>query len=242
MHLSSSTEIALLASAITAASGWLVAVTVSYLNSRRDHKARLWERRANVYEYMLSQAAYWADLRRNAMFAMTRNDEMVEGPDAIAFEEDSRLLLARLELFGQRKVRDTYRRAVKEGMQFIGTIARYHNCQKANRENIMMGGEITSAAKSALSDAQSGLIAANEAATAAQMELITVARKAINQLPKLERGSPWERQRRTAAGSMRDSDVPGQVAETGGGLIEPYSKPHLIAKKKSPRAASYASR
>jgi hypothetical protein len=219
MHLSSSTEIALLASAITAASGWLVAMTASYLNSRRDHKAQLWERRANIYEYMLSQATYWADLRHNALFAMNRNDEMVEGPDSVTFEEDSRLLLARLELFGQRRVRDTYRRAVREGTQFVGAIARYHNCQKASHNNIMVGGELAPGAQSALSDARDGLIAANEVATAAQMELITVARKAINQLPKLERGSPWERRRRRAAAGLRDADLSGQVIETSGDAI-----------------------
>lgn len=189
----SSTEVALAASAITAASGWLIAARTSYLNSGRDHTARLWEREAKVYEYMLSRVEYWAELRRNAMFAMSRSDTDIAGPDPIEFEEDHRFVKARLDLFGEQIVHDAFDYASMEGMQFIGNFTRYRTCQKEKDEIISMGGEVTSATQSVLSKARNGLVMANKSATAAQDELITAAHKTINRLPRLQRDRIWKR-------------------------------------------------
>jgi hypothetical protein len=206
VHLSSSTEAALAASAITAVSAWLVAVTAWYLNSRRDHKARLWERRANVYEYMLSRTEYWADGRRN-VFA--------EGPNPAChlalFENDRQLLLTRLELFGQRKVLDTYRQAADKHRKFIIEMIRYRIIEDLIRWAVKVsGGDINSASQSSLPKARADLIAVNEIATAAQMELIAVTRKAINELPKPERRL-WERRRHMATDSLPTADALEQV-------------------------------
>ena len=189
----SSTEVALAASAITAASGWLIAARISYLNSGRDHTTRLWEREAKVYEYMLSRVEYWAELRRDAMFAMSRGDTDIAGPDPIEFEEDHRFVKARLGLFGKQTVHDAFDYASMEGMQFIGAFTRYRTCQKEKDEIISMGGELTSATQSALSTARNGLVVANKSATAAQEELITIAHETINRLPRLQRDRIWKR-------------------------------------------------
>jgi hypothetical protein len=173
MYLSS-TEVALAASAITAASGWLIAVASSRLNSRRDHEMRVWEREREVYEYMLSRVEYWSDLRRNAIFAIDRTDN-VEAPDPLEFEADGRLIQARLDLFGKPEVRDAYEQAIKEGMKFVDAIVRNH-LQKAS--------SAASAGESALPDARSALIEASKVTLDAQEKLIAVARSAINQTPK----------------------------------------------------------
>lgn len=192
MHLST-TEVALAASAITAASGWLIAARTSYLNSRRDHTARVWEQEAKVYEYMLSQVEYWAELRRDAMFAMFRGDTDIATPDPIKFEEDDRFIKARLDLFGKQMVYDAFDKAGVEGRQLIHAFIRYRTCQKENDEIISMGGKISSSAQSALSEARNGLITADEGATAAQNELIAVAHETINRLPRLQRDRTWKR-------------------------------------------------
>jgi hypothetical protein len=63
MHRLTSGELALTGSAITAVASAVVALAVSRTSRRRDHVARLWERRAEVYESVLCQADWWGELR-----------------------------------------------------------------------------------------------------------------------------------------------------------------------------------
>lgn len=126
---------------------------------------------------MLSRVEYWAELRRDAMFAMSRNETDVAAPDSIELEEDQRLVRARLDLFGKQAVHDAFDRASTEGIQFIGAFSRYRTCQLEYSTE--------------LPQALNGLVVADKGATDSQQELIAVARKAINELPGLERGRRW---------------------------------------------------
>ncbi len=94
--------------------GATTALLVQRFTRRSAHTGRLWERRSEVYEFMLSQAAWWRSLRRDSVRAM-------KGDDLADLTEDSerRRLYVRLSMFGEPDVREAFDRSFEADKAFV---------------------------------------------------------------------------------------------------------------------------
>lgn len=128
MHLTAG-ELALTGSAITAVASMVVAAAVARTSRRRDHVARLWERRAEVYESVLCQVDWWRELREEMAGRVGRDEVSIVTPPPALSDDDNegRRLRARLEIYGERKVREAYERSCQaDGQYLVAHFAWFH--------------------------------------------------------------------------------------------------------------------
>lgn len=200
MHHLTPGELALTGSAITAVASAVVAVAVSRASRRRDHVARLWERRAEVYEAVLCDADWWRELRSDMAMAAGRDDVgVVTPPDLSEDEHERRQLRARLEMYGERRVRVAYERCNQADRQFF---AAYFVWLRAAEVNLKAA-QGTVPAHQAVEGAELVLLrkaaeSANDNACAEQEKLEAVVAKAIGRLPRYERRA-WHRPKAPSA-------------------------------------------
>jgi hypothetical protein len=195
MHHLTLGELALGGSAITAAASAVVAVAVSRASRRRDHVSRLWERRAEVYESVLCQVDWWRELREEMAGKVSRDEvSVVTPPPALSDDDDEgRRVRARLEIYGERKVREAYERSRQADRQYLAAhFAWFHSGNlnlKVHQGTVpahqaIEGVELVRLRKAAES--------ANDYARAEQEKLEAVVARAIGRLPRYERRA-WRR-------------------------------------------------
>lgn len=120
LHHLTSGELALAASAITAAASAVVALAVSRAGRRGDHVARLWEHRAEVYEFVLCHADWWRETRVDAVWKVGHEDlTVVTPPEPVLEDPEWRKSWARLEMYGERSVREAFERYGDADKKFV---------------------------------------------------------------------------------------------------------------------------
>lgn len=195
MHHLTPGELALTGSAITAVASMVVAVAVARTSRRRDHVARLWERRAEVYESVLCQADWWRELRADMAGALGRDEVTIvtPPPELTGDDQEGRRARARLEMYGERRVRDAYERCRQADREFLGAYFRWFHAARLNLQadqgtvpahQAIEGAELVRLRKAAES--------ANDAACSEQDKLEEVVAKAVGRLPRYERRA-WRR-------------------------------------------------
>jgi len=99
----------------------VVAVAVARISRRRDHVARLWERQAEVYESVLCQVDWWRELREEMAGRVGRDEVSIVTPPLALSDDDNegRRLRARLEIYGERKVREAYERSRQADRKYL---------------------------------------------------------------------------------------------------------------------------
>jgi hypothetical protein len=194
VHHLTSGELALTGSAITAVASAVVALAVSRASRRRDHVARLWERRAEVYESVLCQADWWGELRADMARRVALDEVTVVTPPELSDgSQERRQILARLEMYGERRVREAYERSRQADVRSVSAhVAWFHaadlNLKAGNgtvpAHQAVEGPELVRLKKAAES--------ANDRAHAEQEKLEAVVAKAVGRLPRYERRA-WRR-------------------------------------------------
>jgi len=140
-----------------------------------------------VYEYALSQVAWWTDLRAEIRRALLGDDETITAPDAVTFDEDNRRMQARLDLFGEPPVRDAYEHAALAGKEYFIAVLQYRDFQRTNREALAAGTHPGQVDQPGLVDARNRMRSADSAAGHLEKKLISVAHAAISRIPKYGR-------------------------------------------------------
>ena len=200
MHHLTPGELALTGSAITAVASAVVAVAVTRASKRRDHVSRLWERRAEVYEAVLCDAGWWRELRSDMAVAVGRDDAtIVTPPDLSEDEHERRRLRARLEMYGERRVREAYERCNQADRLFFAAYFAWFSAAELN----LKACNGTVPAHYAVEEAELVLLkkaaeSANDYARAEQEKLEAVVAKAVGRLPRYEHRA-WRRLRAPSA-------------------------------------------
>jgi hypothetical protein len=194
MHHLTPGELALAGSGITAVASMVVALAVARTSRRRDHAERLWERRAEVYESVLCQVDSWRELREEMARKVGLDDVTVLTPRALpGDDEDVQRVRARLEMYGERRVREAYERTRQADRQYFGAHFAWFQAGDLNLKahqgtvpahQAIAGAELVRLRKAAES--------ANDNAHAEQEKLEAVVAKAIGRLPRYEHRA-WHR-------------------------------------------------
>jgi hypothetical protein len=200
MHHLTPGELALAGSGITAVASMVVALVVSRTSRRRDHVARLWERRAEVYESVLYQVDWWRKLRLEMASKVGRDDMSVVTPPALEDDENAaRHIWTRLEIYGERKVREAYDRSRRADLQALTAHVAWFQAGNLNlkihRGEVPAHQEIEGAELVRLGKAAES---ANDNARVEQEKLEEVVAKAVGRLPRYERRA-WHRLKAPAA-------------------------------------------
>lgn len=192
-------ELTLGVAAITAAASWGTAVATSRAGRRQDHLARMWERRADVYEFVLSQADSWRSSRAETVRLIGRGELNAVAPEPVAHGREWQRSWARLEMYGERRVRQAFERyghADKNWViAFIGWHAVAERNLKANRGDVPAHEAVEGAELVRLRRA---VEAARDAADDEQAKLVAVVAEAVGRLPRYERRA-WRRLKQPTA-------------------------------------------
>jgi hypothetical protein len=182
-------EAALAAAAITAAAGIFAPAAVQRSVRRADHTARLWEQRAAVYEYVLTEKEWWGELRAETLRAIDNDDSgLISAPDSMAETDERRRLRARLQMFGEPDVRQAYDRSGEANKQFVIAVMTYRRVANLNlraaqgtvpAHQAVAGEELVRLRHTAEA---AGDIADNRAA-----ELAAVVQQAVERLPRYQK-------------------------------------------------------
>jgi hypothetical protein len=179
-------ELTLAVGAIAAVAGWGGAVVTSRAGRRQDHLSRLWERRADVYEFVLSHADSWRSSRAETIRLIGDGNAVV--PEPVAAGPEWHRARARLEMYGERQVREAFERfGQADGRWVSAVIAR----------QAAAGTSVTADRGKALADKagegaelirlRKAVDAARDAADEEQEKLVEVVAKAVGRLPRFER-------------------------------------------------------
>lgn len=192
-HLTSG-ELALAASAITATASTVVAVVVSRAGRRGDHVSRLWERRAEVYEFVLCHADWWRAMRADAVWNAGRDDTAaVTPPEPVADDQEWRKSWARLQMYGERSVREAFERYGEADKQFVIAFIGWRKTAEMNLKAARGDLPAHQAVEgSELVRLRKAVEAANDTANAEQEKLVAVVAKKVGRMPRYERRS-WQR-------------------------------------------------
>jgi hypothetical protein len=126
-------EAALAGAAISAVGAPFAAVIVQRYARRAGHTSRLWEQRIAAYEYVLSDAEWWRELRAETMRAIQSYDiGLVPPPDSVAESAERRRLGARLQMFGEPDVRQAYERSGQASVKFVAAVGAWRNAVDFN--------------------------------------------------------------------------------------------------------------
>jgi hypothetical protein len=179
-------ELTLSVAAITAVAGWGGAVVTSRAGRRQDHLSRLWERRADVYEFVLSHADSWRSGRAETIRLIGDGNAVL--PEPVAAGPEWHRARARLEMYGERQVREAFERFGQADGRWVNAVigrqAAADTNVKADRGKALAdkageGAELIRLRKA--------VDAARDAADEEQEKLVEVVAKAVGRLPRFER-------------------------------------------------------
>ena len=199
MHLTPD-ELTLGVGAITAVAGWGAAVVTTRAGRRRDHLSRLWERRADVYEFVLSGADAWRSGRAETIRLIADGELSAAVPEPVADGPEWHRSWARLEMYGERQVREAFERFGQADGKWVSAVIDWRagadknvraERRKAAADEAVEGAELVRLRK-AVDDAR-------DDADEEQEKLVEVVAKAVGRLPRYEHRA-WRRQRRLTAG------------------------------------------
>jgi hypothetical protein len=192
MHLTSD-ELTLGVAAIAAAAGWGSAVVTSRAGRRQDHMSRLWERRAEVYELVVALADSWRSARAETIRLIGHGEIDAVAPEPIADDAEWRRSWARLEMYGERRVRQAFERYgqadKKFVIAFIGWRAAADRNLKADRGEIPVHEAV---AGEELVRLRKAVESARDHADAEQEKFVATVAQATGRLPRYERRA-WRR-------------------------------------------------
>lgn len=192
MHLTSD-ELTLGVAAITAVAGWGSAVVASRSSRRQDHVSRLWERRADVYEFVLASADSWRNARAETIRLIGHGEIDAVAPEPIADGPEWQRSWARLEMYGERRVRQAYERYGQADKAFVMAFIDWRAV--ADRNLKAARGEVPAhqaVAGDELMRLRKAVESARDHADAEQEKLVAVVAKAVARLPRYERRA-WRR-------------------------------------------------
>lgn len=186
MHLTSD-ELTLGVAAITAVAGWGGAVVTSRAGRRQDHLSRLWERRADVYEFVLSHADAWRSSRAETIRLIGDGELNAVVPEPVADGAEWHRARARLEMYGERQVREAFERFGQADGKWVIAVIGWHVVAdknvKADRRKVAADEAVEGAELVRLRKA---VDAARDAADEEQEKLVEVVAKAVGRLPRYE--------------------------------------------------------
>src|SRR5450755_316085 len=188
MHVVTPIEAALAGVAITAVASTTATLWAQHFTRRASHTAWLRDHRTEVYEFTLSQAAWWRNLRRDTMMAIRGADlDVVSAPEDFTENPERERLSVRMAMFGEPDVREVFDRSgaadVAFAVAFMGwrSVA-IRNVGAARGElpphQAVEGNELVR-----LRHAAEG---AQAAADAAEQDLIAAVHKAVTRIPRSE--------------------------------------------------------
>jgi hypothetical protein len=184
-------ELTLAVGAIAAVAGWGGAVVTSRAGRRQDHLSRLWERRADVYEFVLSHADAWRSSRAETIRLIGDGKAVV--PEPVAAGPEWHRARARLEMYGERQVREAFERFGQADGRWVSAVI---GRQAAAGPSVTADRGKSLADKAAADKAGEGaelirlrkaVDAARDAADEEQEKLVEVVAKAVGRLPRFER-------------------------------------------------------
>jgi hypothetical protein len=179
-------EAALAGAAIAGITGCIAPLIGQRSAGRLAHGSRLWERRAEVYEYMLTETAWWASMRSEYVRAMdTGKSDRVEVPAAVEDKERREQLRARADLFAEQDVKKALDAVLEADKNSLVAFMRW-------REKTMEPAE-TAAGGSELARLRTEAKSAAAVARANQDALVRAAHDASVRMPRQER---WRCHRR----------------------------------------------
>jgi hypothetical protein len=151
--------------------------------------SRLWERRAEVYEFVLCQGDWWKVTRAEAVRKVGRDEvTVVTPPEPIADNLKWQRSWVRLQMYGERSVREAFERCFEADKKFLIAFIAWHAAAelnlKAAREEVP-GHQAVDGAE--LVRLRKAVESANDSADAQQEKLVAVTAKAVGRLPRYER-------------------------------------------------------
>jgi hypothetical protein len=187
-------ELTLAASAITAAATAVVAVAVSRSGRRGDHVSRLWERRAEAYEFVLCQADTWRASRADTVWNVGRDDlAIITPPEPVADNAEWGKSWARLQMYGERGVREAFERYGEADKQFVIAFIGWRKAAELNSKAARGDVPAHQAVEgSELVRLRKAVEAANDTANAEEEKLVAIVAKKVGRLPRYERRA-WRR-------------------------------------------------
>jgi hypothetical protein len=198
MHLTSD-ELTLGVAVITAAATWGGATAATRSSRRQDHVSRLWERRADVYEFVLALADSWRSARAETIRLIGHGEIEAVAPEPIADGPEWRRSWARLEMYGERRVREAFGRYGQADKDFVIAFIGWHAAAdlnlKADRGEVPAHEAVTGEELVRLRKATE---AARDHADAEQENLVATVAKATGRLPRYERRA-WRRLKQPTA-------------------------------------------
>lgn len=198
VHLTSD-ELTLGVAAITAVAAWGTAVATSRANRRQEHVSRLWDRRADVYEFVLTLADSWRGSRAETVRLIGHDETNIVAPEPVADDPEWRRSMARLEMYGERRVRGAF---VRYGQADKAFVVAFLAWKEVVEEDLKVdGGDPPSrevAASEELVRLRKAVESARDHADAAQEKLISAVAKAVGRMPRYQRRA-WRRLKRPMA-------------------------------------------
>lgn len=195
MHLTPD-ELILSVAAITAVAGWGAAVVTSRAGRRQAHLSRLWERRADVYEFVLSHADAWRGSRAETIRRIGDGETSAVVPEPAADGPEWHRSRARLEMYGERQVREAFERFGQADAKWVAAVGAWQAAADKAGQNVtaerrkVPAGEAVEGA--GLPQLRKAVDAARDAADEEQEKLVEVVAKAVGRLPRFERRA-WRR-------------------------------------------------
>ncbi len=198
VHHLTADELTLALSGITATATIVVAIAVSRASRRGEHISRVWERRTEVYEFVLCQADRSREMRTEAVWNAVRDDvAILTPPEPVAEGAEWRKSWVRLQMYGERGVREAFERYGEADKQFIMAFIGWRKAAelnvKADRGDVPAHLAIEG---TELVRLQKAMEAANDSANAQQEKLVAVVAKNIGRIPRYERRA-WQRLKRS---------------------------------------------
>jgi hypothetical protein len=195
VHHLTAGELVLTGSAITAVSSAVVALVVARTGKRRDHVARLWERRVEVYESVLVQVDWHRELRAETTRTVKRDEPELVTPSSPIPEDENegRQIRARLQTYGERKVREAYERYLQsEAQVMVSCIDWYHAATTNLKVSQGAAPGHLAVTEAELVRLRKAVESANDRATLKQEKFEATVAKAVGRLPRYERRA-WRR-------------------------------------------------
>jgi hypothetical protein len=198
MHLTSD-ELTLGVAAITAVAGWGAAVVTTRAGRRRDHLSRLWERRADVYEFVLSHADAWRSSRAEKIRLIGDGELNAVVPEPVGDGGEWHRARARLEMYGERQVREAFERFGQADGKWVIAVIGWHAAADTNVKADRGKALADKAGEGAeLIRLRKAVDAARDAVDEEQEKLVEVVAKAVGRLPRFEHRA-WRRPKKLTA-------------------------------------------
>jgi hypothetical protein len=172
--------------------------------------SRLWERRADVYEFVLASAGSWQSSRAETIRLIGHGEiNAMVAPEPVADGPEWQRSWARLEMYGERRVRQAYERYGQADKKFVIAFIGWHAAAnrnlKADRGEVPAHEAVTG---EVLVRLRKEVKSARDHADAEQEKLVATVAEATGRLPRYERRA-WRRLKQPPADVGNDRDTAG---------------------------------